>query len=79
MKDKKGIENQFANHLSRLEKEDMLKLGDGAKTNDAFPDDRYWRLLMIIFLGSHTWITTRQVIWFYQICLFTKGNFLCMI
>ena len=58
VKDRKGIENQFANHLSILEKEAMLKLGDGAETNDAFQEDRYWRLLINLFVGSYTLQTT---------------------
>lgn len=36
VKGRKGKENQVADHFSRLEKEVMLKLGDGAEINDAF-------------------------------------------
>jgi len=40
VKDRKGIENQVADHLSRLEEETMLKLGDGAEINNAFPNEQ---------------------------------------
>ena len=40
VKDRKGTENQVADHLSRLEEEAMLKLGDRAEINDAFPDEQ---------------------------------------
>ncbi|WMV32914.1 hypothetical protein MTR67_026299 [Solanum verrucosum] len=45
VKDRKEIENQVADHLSRLEEEAMLKLGDGDEINDTFPDEQcgyYW-------------------------------------
>ena len=40
IKDRKGTENQVVDHLSRLEEEAMLKLGDRAEINDAFPDEQ---------------------------------------
>ncbi|WMV32915.1 hypothetical protein MTR67_026300 [Solanum verrucosum] len=40
VKDRKEIENQVADHLSRLEEEAMLKLGDGDEINDTFPDEQ---------------------------------------
>ena len=40
VKDRKGTENQVADHLSRLEEEAKLKLGDRAEINDAFPDEQ---------------------------------------
>ncbi|WMV49906.1 hypothetical protein MTR67_043291 [Solanum verrucosum] len=40
VKDRKGTENQVADHLSRLEEEAMLKLGDRAEINDTFPDEQ---------------------------------------
>ncbi|WMV55172.1 hypothetical protein MTR67_048557 [Solanum verrucosum] len=36
----KKIENQVAHHLSRLEEEVMLKLGDRTNKNDAFPNEK---------------------------------------
>jgi len=40
VKDRKRTENQVADHLSRLEKEAMLKIGDRAEINDVFPDEQ---------------------------------------
>lgn len=40
VKDRKGTENQVANHLSRLEDEAMMKLADGVEIYDAFPDEQ---------------------------------------
>ncbi|XP_049399782.1 uncharacterized protein LOC125863841 [Solanum stenotomum] len=37
---KMGIENQVADHSSRLEEDVLLKLGDGAEINDSFPDEQ---------------------------------------
>ncbi|XP_049345466.1 uncharacterized protein LOC125809988 [Solanum verrucosum] len=37
--DRKGTKNQAADHLSRLEEEAMLYLGNGAEINDAFPNE----------------------------------------
>ncbi|WMV18842.1 hypothetical protein MTR67_012227 [Solanum verrucosum] len=39
VKDRKGTKNQVADHLSRLEEEAMLKLGDRVEINDAFLDE----------------------------------------
>nr|ABI34335.1 Integrase core domain containing protein [Solanum demissum] len=39
VKDRKGTKNQVADHLSRLEEDAMLKLGDRVEINDAFLDD----------------------------------------
>uniref|UniRef100_UPI001CC02756 hypothetical protein n=1 Tax=Escherichia coli TaxID=562 RepID=UPI001CC02756 len=40
LKDRKGTENQVADHLSRLEEEAMLKLGERTENNDAFADEQ---------------------------------------
>ncbi|XP_049345498.1 uncharacterized protein LOC125810025 [Solanum verrucosum] len=40
VKDRKGTEHQVVDHLSRLEEEVMLKFGDRAEINDAFPDEQ---------------------------------------
>ena len=40
VKDRKGTEKQVADHLSRLEQEAMLKVGDRAEINDVFPDEQ---------------------------------------
>ena len=40
VKDRKGTEIQVADHLSRLEEEAMLKLGDRAEINNAFPNEQ---------------------------------------
>ena len=37
--DRKGTENQVADHLSRLEDETMTKLGDKTDIGDTFPDE----------------------------------------
>ena len=37
--DRKGIENQVADHLSRLEDESMRELGDKTNIDDTFPDE----------------------------------------
>ncbi|XP_015169055.1 uncharacterized protein [Solanum tuberosum] len=39
VKDRKGTENQVADHLSMLEEEAMIKLEDGIEINDAYPDE----------------------------------------
>jgi len=39
VKDRKGTENQVADHLSILEEEAMIKLEDGIEINDAYPDE----------------------------------------
>ena len=39
MKDRKGTENQVANHLSRLEDEAMRELGENVEIDDTFPDE----------------------------------------
>ena len=39
VKDRKGIENQIANHLSRLEDEAMQKLGEKSEIDDTFPNE----------------------------------------
>ena len=38
VRDKKGTENQVADHLSCLEDEAMRELGDKADIDDTFPD-----------------------------------------
>ncbi|XP_015078346.1 uncharacterized protein LOC107022170 [Solanum pennellii] len=38
VKDRKGTENQVADHLSRLEDEALRELGGRAEIHDAFPD-----------------------------------------
>ena len=38
--DRKGSENQFADHLSRLEEEAMLKLRDDLDIDDTFPGEQ---------------------------------------
>ncbi|XP_015162967.1 uncharacterized protein [Solanum tuberosum] len=40
VKDRKGTENQVADHLSRLEEEAMIKLENGVEIDDAFPDEQ---------------------------------------
>lgn len=37
VKDRKGIENQIIDHLSGLDEEKMLKLGDDLEIDDTFP------------------------------------------
>ena len=37
--DKKGTENQVTDHLSRLEDEAMIELGDKTYIDDTFPDE----------------------------------------
>ena len=37
--DRKGTENQVADHLSRLEDEAMRELGDKTDIDDTFPDE----------------------------------------
>ena len=37
--DRKGTENQVADHLSRLEDEAMKELGDKTDIDDTFPDE----------------------------------------
>ena len=37
--DRKGTENQVADHLSRLEDEAMRELGDNTDIDDTFPDE----------------------------------------
>ena len=39
MKDEKGTENQVVDHLSRLEDEAMMKLGEKAEIDNNFPDE----------------------------------------
>ena len=39
VRDRKGTENQVANHLSRLEDEAMRELGDETVIDDTFPDE----------------------------------------
>ena len=39
MLDRKGTENQVADHLSRLEDEAMRELGDNTDIDDTFPDE----------------------------------------
>ena len=39
VKDRKGIENQVADHMSRLEDESMRELGDKTDIDDTFPDE----------------------------------------
>ena len=39
VRDKKGTENQVADHLSRLEDEGIRELGDKTYTDDTFPDE----------------------------------------
>ena len=37
--DRKGTENQVADHLSRFEDKDMRQLGEKAEIDDTFPDE----------------------------------------
>ena len=39
VRDRKGTENQVADHLSRLEDEAMRELGDKSNIYDTFPDE----------------------------------------
>ena len=39
MKDRKGTENQVADHLSRLEDEEMRELRENDEIDDTFPDE----------------------------------------
>ena len=39
VKDRKGTENQVADHLSRLEDEAMCELGEEVEIDDAFQDE----------------------------------------
>ena len=39
VKDRKWIENQVADHLSRLKDEAMRELGEKTKIDDTFPDE----------------------------------------
>ena len=39
MKDRKGIEIQVADHLSRIEDGAMQELGEKAEIDDTFPDE----------------------------------------
>ena len=39
VKERKGTENQVADHFSRLEDESMRELGEKAEIDDAFPDE----------------------------------------
>ena len=39
VRDRKGNENQVAEHLSRLEDESMRELGDNTDIDDTFPDE----------------------------------------
>ena len=39
VKNRKGADNQVADHLSRLEDEVMRELGENTEIDDAFPDE----------------------------------------
>ena len=39
VKERKGTENQVADHLSRFQDEAMLELGEKDEIEDAFPDE----------------------------------------
>ena len=39
MRDRKGIKNQFVDHLSLLEYESMIELGDKTDIDYTFPDE----------------------------------------
>ena len=39
VKDRKGTDNQVADHLSRFQDEAMLELGEKDEIEDAFPDE----------------------------------------
>ena len=40
VKDRKGTENQVVDHLSRLEDEAMIELGEKSEIDDTFPDEQ---------------------------------------
>ena len=47
VKDRKGINNQVVNHLSRLKEESMLKFGDRTEINDVSLDEQALAALRI--------------------------------
>ena len=79
VKDRKGIENQIANHLSRLEDEAMQKLGEKSEIDDTFPDDHVLSSSHTLFHGSQIWQITLLVISSHRTCLFIKVKISCMI
>ena len=47
IKDKKGVENEVADHLSILPLDHIRREEDGVPINDSFPDDQLFHLELI--------------------------------
>ena len=49
VRDRNGIKNQVADHLSRLEDEAMRELGDKTNIDDTFPDEHVLAASQVLF------------------------------
>ena len=76
--DKKGTENQVADHLSRIEDEAMRVLGDKTDIDDTFPDEHVLAAYKTWFHGSQILRTIYLVILFHRTCPFIKEKSSCM-
>ena len=77
-RDRKGTENQVADHLYRLEDEAMRELGDKTDIKDTFPDVH----VLAASLYKIPWFTLLRTIWqvilFHGTCHFIKEKSSCM-
>ena len=74
VKDRKGTENQVADHLSRLEDDAMQELGEKAEIDDTFPDEN-------VLAASHDlipWFADVANYWSHQTCPSIRGKSSCM-
>ena len=75
--DRKGTENQVADHLSRLEDEAMRELGDKTDIDDTFPDEHVLAASQDLIPWFEDFRTIWLVILFHQTCPFIKGKSSC--